>query len=82
MHRLTTFIKRLYAVGYDLKLASNYPWIYIDSINGQRVDKVFMANHGFLIGYYPKVGEAFQFSDIKEIFDLIRLHNPKRHNIT
>ena len=73
MDKLTLFISRLNKIGIDIKLSSNYPWIYIDSINGVRVTEKFMANHGFTIAFMPiRKGQELKFTDIKEIFNLIK----------
>jgi hypothetical protein len=61
------------ALKIDVKLVANYPWIYIDSINGERVTEKFYGNHGFTIAFIPvKKDQELQFTDLKEIFKLIR----------
>lgn len=73
IEKLDVFIKRLSKLNIDVKLSGNYPWIYIDSINGKRVTEKFHAEHGFTVGFQPiRVGQEFEFTDIKEIFKLIR----------
>ena len=70
---LTKFRARLLKIGIELELVSNFPWIYLDKINGQRVTEKFQAEHGFCIGFHPwKEGVEFKFTDQKEIFKLIR----------
>jgi hypothetical protein len=72
-HKLTVFVDRMKKLGIEVKLAGNFPWIYLDEINGKRVTEKFQADHGFTIGYYPiREGQEFRFSDIGEIFKLIR----------
>jgi len=66
-------MKRMEKLGIDIKLVGNVPWIYIDSINGKRVTERFEANHGFTIAFYPlKPNDVVEFTDITEIFNLIR----------
>lgn len=73
IEKLDVFIKRLSKLNIDVKLSGNYPWIYIDSINGKRVTEKFHAEHGFTVGFQSiRVGQEFEFTDIKEIFKLIR----------
>lgn len=73
MEKLDRFMKRMKRIGVKLELAGNYPWIYINYINGKRVTETFHADHGFTIGYYPiKDGQEFKFTDLSEIFKLIR----------
>lgn len=69
MNKLDTFIKRLAKVGVIVELFGNYPWIYIDTINGKKVTEKFMAEHGFTIAFMSR---GIEFTDITEIFKLIR----------
>ena len=72
-HKLEKFVARMDALKIDVKLVANYPWIYIDSINGERVTEKFYGNHGFTIAFIPvKKDQELQFTDLKEIFKLIR----------
>ena len=60
-------------IGIDIKLAGNYPWIYINSINGKRVTETFEANHGFTVAFLPvRADKQIELTDIGEIFKLIR----------
>jgi hypothetical protein len=72
--KLKIFVERMKKVGVEITLAGNYPWVYIDTINGQRVIETFQANHGFTIAFLPiKIDDdEIKFTDIGEIFKLIR----------
>jgi len=71
--KLTSFINRMNRIGIDIKLAGNYPWIYINSINGKRVVETFEANHGFTVAFLPvRADKELELTDIGEIFKLIR----------
>ena len=70
---LTQFIERLKKIGIEVELVGNYPWIYIDKINGKRVTERFEGNHGFTIAFLPvRNDQEMEFTDIAEIFKLIR----------
>lgn len=69
MEKLNIFINRLKKININIELSGNYPWIYIDKINGKKVTEQFLGNHGFTIMFHSKTHE---FTDIKEIFKLIR----------
>lgn len=69
---LTIFINRLARLGIEVTLVSNIPWIYFDKISGKRVTERFQGNHGFTIAFTPLRGQTMQFTDIGEIFRLIR----------
>ena len=71
--KITVFIERLQKIDIEVKLGGNYPWIYIDHINGKRVTEIFQANHGFTLAFTPvKKEQEIEFTDITEIFKLIR----------
>ena len=71
--KLTVFVDRMKRIGIDIKLAGNYPWIYINSINDKRVTETFEANHGFTIAFLPvRADKELAFTDITEIFKLVR----------
>ncbi len=73
MDKLEIFIKRMKRIGINVTLLGNYPWVYIDKINGKRVLERFQGNHGFTIAFSPiRKGQEMQFTDIKEIFKLIK----------
>jgi len=81
LHPLTVFRNRLLKIGIDLQFFGNYPWIYIDSINGMRVKEKFEADHGFTVAFHPlRKEDPFEFTDLRVIFNLIRtyveLNNP------
>ena len=71
--KLTVFVDRMKLLGIDVKLAGNFPWVYINSINDKRVTETFQANHGFTIAFLPiKNNKEIEFTDITEIFKLVR----------
>lgn len=71
--KIDNFIKRLNKIGIIIKLVGNYPWIYIDEINGKKVTEKFYANHGFTIAFLPiRKDKEIEFTDISEIFKLLR----------
>ena len=73
-NKLDVFIRRLKKIGIEIKLSGNFPWIYIQEINGKRVTETFQANHGFTVMFLPGRNDSpvSEFTDIKEIFNLIR----------
>lgn len=72
--KLGVFIERLKKIGIEVKLSGNYPWVYLDEICGKRVTETFQANHGFTVMFLPSRNDSpvSEFTDIKEIFNLIR----------
>lgn len=73
MEAITTFVERLKKVGVEVTLLGNYPWIYLDKVNGNKVKERFAGNHGFTIALLPiREGQTLKFTDIPEIFKIIR----------
>lgn len=73
MDILEVFIKRMKKLGIEIELMGNYPWIYIDKINGKKVKEKFKGNHGFTIAFLPiRKEQKMKFTDIGEIFRLVR----------
>ena len=72
--KITRFVERLKKIGIEIKLSGNFPWVYINEINGIRVTERFQANHGFTVMFLPGRNDSppSEFTDIKEIFNLLR----------
>lgn len=71
--KLTIFVERLQKIGIKVELVSNYPWIYLDKVNDNKVTEKFEGNHGFTIGFLPiRRDRPFHFTDLKYIFEIIR----------
>ena len=72
-HKLTIFTNRLKKLNIKIELMGNFPWVYLRKVNNKQVKEKFMANHGFCIGFLPAMAnQEFQFTDLKEIFKIIR----------
>ena len=73
MNKIKVFVERLAKISIDVELVGNYPWIYVDSINGKRVTETFRADHGFTLAFYPiRMDQELRFTDISKIFKLLR----------
>ena len=71
MNQLHKFYLRLKAIGIDITCIGNYPWIYLDTVNGNRVVEKYMANHGFTIAILTQT-DNIEITDRKKIFEIIR----------
>jgi hypothetical protein len=50
---LSTLRERLQRIGIELEFVGNYPWIYLERVNGIRIrQEDFTANHGFNIAWF------------------------------
>jgi hypothetical protein len=73
MDILEVFIQRMNKLNIKIELAGNYPWVYIDKINGKKVIENFKGNHGFTIALIPiRKDQEMKLTDIGEIFQLVR----------
>ena len=73
MEQLDTLKNRLDKIGIDVEFVANYPWIYLDKVNGQQVKERYQAEHGFTIAFLPvRRDKPFHFTDLSVIFKLIR----------
>ncbi len=72
---INRLVPRLKKIGIEVRLSGNYPWIYLDEVNGNRVKKedYYLGNHGFTIAFLPiKPDKKMEITDIKKTFEIIR----------
>ena len=72
---ISILVKRLRRCGIEIELSGNYPWIYLDKVNGNRIKKEdFTANHGFNIAWFGiKNEDKIKLAeDPKTIISIIR----------
>lgn len=84
MNEVTKFRERLNKIGYEIELEGNFPWIYLKSVNGNKVrsDDWTNANHGYCIAWFPKTIQddfTLNWHDIKTTFMLIRKYGKPIH---
>lgn len=68
---LDIFIRRLRKIGVEVKLAANWPYIYLSEINGKKVTERLNASHGFNVAWLT-MKEGVKFDEIEETFKLLR----------
>lgn len=70
---LDDFRRRMTKLGIECEFVGNFPWIYLDKINGKRVTERFCGNHGFTIAFLPiREGQKMNLLDIGEIMKVVR----------
>ena len=73
MTTIDSFYKRLKKIGIEIKMIGNYPWVYLDTVNGKKVKGNYEGNHGFTIFFRAiRVGQKDTMTDITIIFNKIR----------
>jgi len=77
MNEIEIFRSRLKKIGIEIKLVGNYPWIYLDAVNGNKIKRedFLNANHGYTIAWSGvRAGQEphLNWHDIKTTFKLIR----------
>jgi hypothetical protein len=73
MNKISLFVERLRKIGIEVELVGNFPWIYLDKVNGKKVTERFMARHGFtafMLSVRP--GNKPKWSDIRKVFSKVR----------
>ena len=74
---LNRLVPRLRKIGINIEMAGNYPWIYLEKVNGNRIkkDDYFHGNHGFTIAFLPiRKDQVMELTDIREVFKIIRIY--------
>ena len=75
---LDRLVYRLQRIGVEVELTGNYPWIYLNKINGVRVTEKFQGNHGFTVAFLPiRNDQKMEITDIGEVFKIIRKYNDR-----
>lgn len=70
---IDSFKRKLKRLGIEIEMSANYPWIYLDSVNGIRVYERFQGNHGFTAFFLPvRIGIPVHFTCIRSVFQKIR----------
>lgn len=67
--------RRLKKIDIDIEMAGNYPWIYLEKVNGNEIreEDYFYGNHGFTVAFLPiREGQKMELTDIKQVFKIIR----------
>jgi len=77
MNEVIKFKERLEKIGIKIELMVNIPWIYLESVNGNKVKREdwINANYGYCIAWYPiKIGDEMKLNwlDMDLTFKLIR----------
>jgi hypothetical protein len=72
---INRLVPRLRKIGIEVELAGNYPWIYLEKVNGNRIKRedFFQGNHGFTIAFLPiRNDQIMKLTDIGKVFEMIR----------
>lgn len=70
MNNLEIFVKRLKRIGIEVTFIGNFPWVYLDTVNGKKVKGTYQGNHGFTA--FWSTHKLFMITDIDIVFDKIR----------
>src|SRR5690242_10351632 len=73
MTTIESFVNRLKKIGIEVELSSNYPWVYMDKVNGKPVQGRFESNHNFTVFFQPvRADQKEHITDITTVFKKIR----------
>jgi hypothetical protein len=60
-------------IGVNIELTANYPWIYLDKVNGIPIRSRFLGNHGFTVFFKAiRPNQPDRITNISFIFKKIR----------
>jgi len=68
--KINRFVRRLKVIGINVDLGSNYPWVYLISVNGTFVNEKYAGNHGFTILF--QTDPEAKFTDRRKVFAKVR----------
>jgi hypothetical protein len=75
MTTIKSFVNRLAKIGIKVELIGNYPWVYLDTVCGNKVNATLQADHGFTVFMQGiKLGEPDRITNITIIFKEIKKH--------
>lgn len=73
MTTISSFINRLKKIGIEVELVGNFPWVYLDKVNGIKVKGTYLAEHGFTAFFIPvRAYRPTTITDITIVFNKIR----------
>ncbi len=73
MTTINSFVSRLANIGIKVELIGNYPWVYLDKVNGIRIKGTLHSDHGFTVFFRAiRPGESDTITDIPTVFKKIR----------
>jgi hypothetical protein len=75
MTTIPSFVERLKKIGITVGLVGNYPWVYLLSVNGKRVEEKYLSDHNFTVFWRAiKPGQKDRITNIPKVFATIRKH--------
>ena len=70
---LDTLVHRLELIGINITMCGNYPWIYLNTVNGKKVTEKLYSKYGFTIAFCPiRKDQEMKLFDSSELFQIIR----------
>jgi len=72
---LDRLILRLEKINIKIELCGNYPWIYLEKVNNNKIKKedYYLGDWGFTIAFLPiRLNEKMELTNIKKVFEIIR----------
>ena len=69
---LATLVRRLAKLKIKIECLGNYPFIYINKVNGKQVVELYSSEYGFVVAMNHWRTNDVVISDLKEVFKTIR----------
>jgi hypothetical protein len=68
LRKIDNLVRRLRKININIELGMNYPWLYLDFVNGKKVRETFWGEHGYTICFLT----TERFIDLHHFFKLLR----------
>lgn len=79
MESVLIFKQRMQRLGIECVFSCNYPWVYLDSVDGNIVREKNMSKYKYTIGFLPvRSDQHFEFEDIGALFKIIRKYKKNK----
>lgn len=70
---INSFVRRLRKIGIQVELFSNTPFIYLDRVNGKKVQGKYYSDHAFTAFWGGiRIGQKASFTDMSKVFQKVR----------
>ena len=66
--KVDNLVRRLKKININIELGMNYPWLYLDFVNGKRVTETYWGEHGYTVCFLT----VERFINLHHLFKLLR----------
>ncbi len=71
-NKIQKLVDRLDKIDIKVEFVGNFPWIYLDKVNGVKVTELYNGNHGFTAFFLRARDGEIVWSERRVVFNKIR----------